>query len=144
MRILHDRLGFYDGFFLYTALLDQFDKVPGYKLSVSLLMFVLLIQSLLAILKTIKDGEVARLKNIFLAALFIPIFFRAEKGSNVNVAATDTAIYILSVLVFGYFLNFLYCLKEKRELSKDLFMITVLSGAGMVIKGSFFIVGVGY
>ncbi len=138
---LYNRLGFYDGFFLYTAMMDSLPPIPGYKLSVSLLMFVLLVRSIWGVVRVIKDQAASGLRNIFFAVLFVPVFIKAGTPCTVNVPVTDTAVFILTIIVFGYFLDFLACHVQKGGSSRYIFLITVLSTAGMIIKGSFLFVG---
>ena len=138
----YNRLGFYDGFFLYTAMMDAVGLIPGYKLSVSLLMLVVLVRSILGIVRVVKDPVAGGLRNIFFALLFVPVFIKAETPCTVNVPVTDTAVFVLTIIVFGYFLDFLTCKALQEKSSPYVFLITVLSVAGIIIKGSFLFTGI--
>ena len=135
-------LGFSDAFFLFTAMTECPPFIPGgYRLSVSILMAVLIVQSVHGLIKVFKEGAKAGIKSVFLACVLVPALLRAGRGFTINVASPDTAIYVLTILVGAYFLSFLDGFSRGEEFSDDVVMITILSTLGLIIKNSFFLVG---
>ncbi|MBF0593872.1 MAG: hypothetical protein HQL22_02770 [Candidatus Omnitrophica bacterium] len=134
---LQERLGFFDGFFLYATMMDVSPWVPGFRLSVSLLMLVLLAQSIRGIVAFVELGAAVGVRQIYYALLLPPVLVKISLGFTVNSAATDSAINILSMVSFGYFLDLLSRHSRDEEPWQNMFVITLISAAGIVIKGSF-------
>ncbi len=134
---LQNHLAFNSAYFLYAALFEVF-RGEAHHFVNGLLILALAAEIFAGLRQALKD-ESPRPQHLFRAFLLFPLV-RMMYDSDVSSPSPDFAVFILGLVLASRFLTFLSKPAGERS-DYDIFVITTLSIAGVIVKLSFIAMG---
>jgi len=141
---LHGRLAFNSSYFLYLALLQIGPWInKSYHFANGILVLVLIIQILLSGVKLFKGNSELKFYYIYYVLFLTPIVMKTIRPDS----SPDFVIFILGIVLSAKLLYFLENNANKniitnKEIEYTVFVIASLSILGIIVKLSFFALGV--
>jgi hypothetical protein len=139
---LHSRFAYNSSFYLYAALLDNLPRSPlTYRLANSLLLLILLFQSIVSTKVILSQQAYSRSFHLFHTLMLAPILLWVNSKFFVSISA-DLSIFALGIILVGQLFKFWHRPESPKEDRNNLLVITFLACVGIVVKLSFAAMGV--